>query len=89
MNDAQVERFFTTLAAANAQPVSELEFSSVFELLCAVLLSAQATDVGVNKATRRLFALAATPHRMVASYRAIARPCKPCRVSVARPPTWC
>jgi endonuclease-3 len=66
MNDAQVERFFTTLAAANAQPVSELEFSSVFELLCAVLLSAQATDAGVNKATRRLFALAATPHRMLA-----------------------
>ena len=51
-------RFFATLAAANPQPETELEYSSVFELLAAVLLSAQATDVGVNKATRRLFALA-------------------------------
>jgi endonuclease-3 len=46
--------------------VSELEFSSVFELLAAVLLSAQATDAGVNKATRRLFADAGTPQRMLA-----------------------
>ena len=66
MNDEQVERFFATLAAANPRPVSELEFSSVFELLVAVLLSAQATDAGVNKATRRLFAVAATPQRMLA-----------------------
>ena len=66
MNDAQVERFFATLAAANPRPASELEYSSVFELLCAVLLSAQATDAGVNKATRRLFAVAATPQRMLA-----------------------
>ena len=51
--DEQSRTFFATLAAANPQPVTELEFSSVFELLAAVLLSAQATDVGVNKATRR------------------------------------
>ena len=66
MTDEQVERFFATLSAANPQPVTELEFSSVFELLAAVLLSAQATDVGVNKATRRLFAVAPTPQRMLA-----------------------
>ena len=58
--------FFATLAAANPQPQSELQYSSVFELLAAVLLSAQATDVGVNKATRELFALAPTPHQMLA-----------------------
>jgi hypothetical protein len=50
--------FFATLAAANPHPQTELEFTSVFELLAAVLLSAQATDVSVNKATRSLFALA-------------------------------
>ncbi len=66
MNDAQVEAFFATLQAANPHPVTELEFSSVFELLAAVLLSAQATDVGVNKATRRLFAAAPTPRSMLA-----------------------
>jgi endonuclease-3 len=66
MTDDQVERFFATLSAANPHPVTELEFSSVFELLAAVLLSAQATDVGVNKATRRLFAAAGTPQRMLA-----------------------
>jgi len=66
MTDDQVERFFATLSAANPHPLTELEFSSVFELLAAVLLSAQATDVGVNKATRRLFALAGTPQRMLA-----------------------
>jgi endonuclease-3 len=66
MTDAQVEEFFAILKAANPQPLSELEFSSVFELLAAVLLSAQATDAGVNKATRRLFAVAGTPARMLA-----------------------
>jgi endonuclease III len=58
--------FFATLAAANPRPQTELHYSSVFELLAAVLLSAQATDVGVNKATRRLFALAPTPQKMLA-----------------------
>ncbi len=66
MNRAAIEPFFATLAAANPHPVSELEYTSVFELLAAVLLSAQATDAGVNKATRRLFALAATPQAMLA-----------------------
>ena len=66
MTDDQVEDFFAALAAANPLPVSELEFSSVFELLAAVLLSAQATDASVNKATRRLFAVAGTPQRMLA-----------------------
>ncbi len=66
MTDEQVEGFFATLAAANPLPVSELEFSSTFELLAAVLLSAQATDASVNKATRRLFAVAGTPQRMLA-----------------------
>ena len=66
MNGTQVERFFATLKAANPAPQTELEFSSVFELLTAVLLSAQATDVGVNKATRRLFAVANTPAQILA-----------------------
>ncbi|HSV69088.1 MAG TPA: endonuclease III [Methylibium sp.] len=66
MKPPQIETFFATLAAANPEPASELVYSSVFELLAAVLLSAQATDVGVNKATRRLFALAPTPRRMLA-----------------------
>jgi endonuclease-3 len=65
MDAADVEAFFATLQAANPSPQTELEYSSVFELLAAVLLSAQATDVGVNKATRQLFALAPTPQKML------------------------
>jgi len=65
MKPEAVEPFFATLAAANPQPRSELEYSSVFELLAAVLLSAQATDVSVNKATPALFALAPTPQKML------------------------
>jgi endonuclease III len=65
LNRAEIESFFATLAAANPQPQAELEYTSVFELLTAVALSAQATDIGVNKATRRLFARAATPQAMV------------------------
>ncbi len=65
MTVAQIETFFAALRAANPQPVTELEYTSVFELLAAVLLSAQATDVGVNKATRRLFPIANTPQKMV------------------------
>ena len=57
--------FFATLQAANPMPVTELEYTSVFELLTAVLLSAQATDVGVNKATRRLFPAANTPQAIL------------------------
>ena len=66
MKTESITAFFETLAAANPRPQSELAYSSVFELLAAVLLSAQATDVGVNKATRRLFALAPTPQAMLA-----------------------
>lgn len=66
MTSAQLRHFFATLAAANPQPQTELAFASVFELLCAVLLSAQATDVSVNKATRALFLVANTPHKMLA-----------------------
>jgi endonuclease III len=66
MRDELIEPFFATLQAANPQPASELEYTNVFELLAAVLLSAQATDVGVNKATRRLFPRANTPERMLA-----------------------
>ena len=65
MTPEAVESFFATLAAANPRPQTELEFTSVFELLAAVLLSAQATDVSVNKATKSLFALAPTPQKMV------------------------
>ncbi|CAD5374495.1 DNA glycosylase and apyrimidinic (AP) lyase (endonuclease III) [Rubrivivax sp. A210] len=65
MKTEAIEPFFATLAAANPSPRSELEYASVFELLAAVLLSAQATDVGVNKATPALFALAPTPQKMV------------------------
>lgn len=66
MKPADIEGFFATLKAANPMPVTELEYTSVFELLTAVLLSAQATDVSVNKATRRLFPVANTPQKMLA-----------------------
>jgi endonuclease-3 len=66
MRDQDVEPFFATLRAANPLPTTELEFSTVFELLVAVLLSAQATDAGVNKATRRLFHVANTPQKILA-----------------------
>ena len=65
MTPAQIDHFFATLQAANPLPASELEYTSVFELLAAVLLSAQATDVGVNKATRKLFPVANTPQKIL------------------------
>jgi endonuclease-3 len=65
MTPAQIEAFFATLKAANPSPQTELEYTSVFELLTAVLLSAQATDVGVNKATRKLFPVANTPQAIL------------------------
>ena len=61
-----IDTLFARLAAANPEPKSELEYTSPFTLLVAVLLSAQATDVGVNKATRGLFAAADTPDGMLA-----------------------
>ena len=57
---------FRRLAAADPNPTTELEYRTPFELLIAVILSAQATDVSVNKATRGLFAAAATPSDMLA-----------------------
>jgi endonuclease-3 len=65
MRNDQVEPFFATLRAANPTPTSELEFTTPFELLVAVLLSAQSTDVGVNKATRKLFPVANTPQALL------------------------
>lgn len=65
MTPTQIEAFFATLQAANPTPQTELEYTSVFELLTAVLLSAQATDVGVNKATRKLFPVANTPQAIL------------------------
>ena len=65
MKPVDVERLFAALRSANPHPASELRYSSVFELLAAVLLSAQATDAGVNRATRKLFAIAPTPQAML------------------------
>jgi endonuclease III len=61
MNAQRRREIFLRLQTANPKPKTELEYHSPFELLVAVLLSAQATDVSVNKVTRRLFALANTP----------------------------
>ena len=66
MKKENIVPFFATLKAANPMPVTELEYTSVFELLTAVLLSAQSTDVGVNKATRKLFPVANTPAKILA-----------------------
>jgi endonuclease-3 len=65
MKSQDIEPFFATLKAANPHPVTELAYTSVFELLAAVLLSAQATDISVNKATRKLFPVAATPQAVI------------------------
>ena len=66
MNAAKRRAIFERLRDANPSPTTELDYSSPFELLIAVMLSAQATDVGVNKATRSLFRAAATPGAMLA-----------------------
>ncbi|MCO4786244.1 MAG: endonuclease III [Marinomonas atlantica] len=66
MNKAKRHEIFTRLRAENPNPVTELEYNSPFELLIAVLLSAQATDVSVNKATCKLFPVANTPESMYA-----------------------
>lgn len=66
MKKADVFHFFERLAEANPHPETELESVNDYTLLVAVVLSAQATDVGVNKATRRLFADVDTPEKMVA-----------------------
>jgi endonuclease-3 len=66
MNLAAVEEFYRRLAAANPDPKGELQFEDPYTLLVSVVLSAQATDVSVNKATEKLFKVAHTPAAMVA-----------------------
>ncbi|MEM8948635.1 MAG: endonuclease III [Pseudomonadota bacterium] len=66
MKRDQINTMFSRLAAANPAPKTELDFTNPFTLLVAVVLSAQATDVGVNKATKKLFELADTPEAMLA-----------------------
>ncbi|MFZ2854970.1 MAG: endonuclease III [Rhodocyclaceae bacterium] len=66
MNAARRAEIFARLRAANPAPTTELEYTSTFQLLVAVILSAQATDVSVNLATRKLFADAPTPQAMLA-----------------------
>jgi endonuclease-3 len=66
MPKADIVEMFTRLRELNPHPKTELEYSSPFELLVAVALSAQATDVGVNKATRKLFPVANTPQAILA-----------------------
>ena len=63
MKPDQIHTFFSRLRDANPHPQTELQYASVFELLAAVLLSAQATDVGVNKATARLFVPQCLPRK--------------------------
>ena len=63
---AQIVELFSRLRELNPKPTTELEYSTPFELLVAVVLSAQATDVGVNKATRKLFPVANTPQAIAA-----------------------
>lgn len=65
MNKADREEFFRRLEELDPHPTTELEYGTPFELLVAVILSAQATDVGVNKATRRLFPAANTPEAIL------------------------
>ncbi|WP_425600476.1 endonuclease III [Luteimonas salinisoli] len=60
-----MHELFSRLAELNPKPTTELEYRTPFELLVAVILSAQATDVGVNKATRRLFPVAGTPRKIL------------------------
>lgn len=65
MNSAKRQEIFLRLQAANPHPTTELEYHSAFELLVAVILSAQATDVSVNAATRQLFPIANTPQGLL------------------------
>jgi len=65
LSPPEIKEFFARLADLNPHPTTELEYSTPFELLVAVILSAQATDVGVNKATRRLFPVANTPQAIL------------------------
>lgn len=66
MNKAQIKSFFQTFEKLNPEPEGELNYVNEFTLLVAVVLSAQATDIGVNKATLKLFKIADTPEKMFA-----------------------
>lgn len=66
MKKASIVEFYSRLRDANPEPRTELHYATPFQLLIAVILSAQATDIGVNKATARLFPVAPTPERMLA-----------------------
>ncbi len=66
LSQAEIDEIFRRFQAANPEPKGELEYVNAFTLLVAVVLSAQATDVGVNKATRALFGIADTPQKMLA-----------------------
>lgn len=66
MKKSIIEQFYARLRDANPAPTTELDYATPFQLLIAVILSAQATDVGVNKATARLFPVAPTPDAMLA-----------------------
>lgn len=65
MKPEKREQFFATLAAQNPEPKGELNYTNAYTLLVAVVLSAQATDVGVNRATAGLFKLVSTPEQMI------------------------
>ena len=65
LKKSQIETFFSRLQAANPEPKGELNYVNPYTLLVAVVLSAQATDVGVNKATEKLFRIVDTPEKMV------------------------
>ena len=65
MKRADIFEFYRRLAELNPSPETELEFGNIYQLLVAVVLSAQATDVGVNKATRLLFQDVKTPQQMI------------------------
>lgn len=66
MKAAQIKEFFARLQANNPNPTTELDYVNLYSLLVAVVLSAQATDKSVNKATKSLFAIADTPEKMLA-----------------------
>jgi len=65
MTDAEIRRFFEHLQAANPEPVTELNYANAFELLAAVMLSAQSTDISVNKVTEKLYPVANTPQMIL------------------------
>ncbi|GAB5374448.1 MAG: hypothetical protein AcusKO_09100 [Acuticoccus sp.] len=85
---AEADALFARLATALPEPRSELEYVNPYTLLVAVVLSAQATDAGVNRATRGLFAVADTPQKMLAlARRRCATSSRPSASSTPRPRT--